>query len=123
MRRRLTWLLFALSFALPVHALTDLEIVEVAKKAATGNAEAKQELESLAQGGEVLAEHFMGVLYIGGKGLPQSDSQARYAEMLSAGAGGRQDSDEARAWIEKAAAQNEPRIVPNRPNIPDATAK
>lgn len=61
---------------LPAHAATELEVVEIAKQAALGNSEATRELERLAQAGETIAEHFLGVLYIGGKGLPQSDTQA-----------------------------------------------
>lgn len=75
-RRNCALLLVMCGTAFPVHALTDAEMVEIAKRAANGAPEAVQTLERLAQGGATLAEHFMGVLYIGGKGITQSDVQA-----------------------------------------------
>lgn len=130
---------------------------QLARQAAGGHKGAQEELQRLAEAGNVLAEHYMGQLYLSGKGVPRSDeravewfrraaakgdaasahnlgviherstgalrdrgealkwyrfaaergfarSQANLGHLLS------QDGDpEARQWIEKAAAQKEPR--------------
>jgi hypothetical protein len=101
-------------------AASEAEIVDLAKRAASNDAAAKVALEKLAGEGETLAEHFMGVLYIGGKGVSQSDSQAvdwflraarkgHLESMHNLGViyerttGTLKDTDAARAWYRQAA--------------------
>ena len=123
MKRHVATLIFALCCAgaqAQVPTPVELEVVEIAKKAASGAADAKAELERRAQGGETLAEHFMGVLYAGGKGVPPSDTQAvdwftraakkghvesmhNLAVILSRTPGSLKDPQAARSWYRAAA--------------------
>jgi TPR repeat protein len=125
MKRLAATLLFALCCAgaqaqAPSPTAAELELVELAKKAAGGAADAKAELERRAQGGETLAEHFLGVLYTSGKGVPASDTQAvdwftraakkghvesmhNLAVVLSRTPGSLKDPQAARSWYRAAA--------------------
>ena len=133
------------------------EPAQLAREAIRGSPVAKQKLEALAESGDVIAQHYMGQLYLSGGAVPRSDERAvawfrRAAEngdIASAhnlgviherATGTLRDHDEAlrwyrfaaergfarsqanlgqllserkdpqaRQWIEKAAAQDEPR--------------
>ncbi|MEO8142967.1 MAG: tetratricopeptide repeat protein [Betaproteobacteria bacterium] len=57
-------------------AADDAAVLELAKRAAQGQGPARAELERLAESGEMLPEHYLGMLSLYGRGLPQSEQRA-----------------------------------------------
>lgn len=77
--------------AASVQAATQVEVMKLAKQAAGAVAPARIELERLANEGDALAAHFLGLLHLNGKGLPQNETLAVEWFRKSA-EGGRADS-------------------------------
>jgi hypothetical protein len=101
-------------------AMSDADISRLAQEAARGSEAARQTVERLAGEGATLAEHAMGLMYLSGKGMPQSESQsvawflraARKGHVESAhnlgviherSGGAARDPHEARRWYRQAA--------------------
>lgn len=68
----------------PVFGATNEELAELAKRAAAGQSQARGALEKLSRDGDAGAALLLGMLYLSGRGVPQSE--ARAIEQFSIGA-------------------------------------
>lgn len=57
-------------------AADEAAVLDLAKRVAQGQLSAREELERLAEGGEMLPEHYLGLLSLYGRGMPQSEQRA-----------------------------------------------
>src|SRR5215208_3155503 len=96
-------------------AFDDAELGALAKQAASGSAPASSEIQRRAAGGDLYAEHLMGLMHVSGQGAAQSDelavewflraarkghlpSQHNLGVIYERSAGSLRDPDEARRW-------------------------